>query len=189
MTRKRRESRTGMFVGSAALVGVYLAIHNGPVKPGPAVAVAAAAVPPPPAAAPAHPAPPPHPGSRTDWAAEVLHGAGLPVNDVTVQAMLTWMLAEGGGFGNQASFDPLNLNPPADTPWPGKHASGAWAFPDWADGVRFTIAVLHQANYAGIYAAFRASRSYHSIIVAIVTGGWSGDNYAGNHVMQAALRR
>jgi len=37
MTRKRRESRTGMFVGSAALVGVYLAIHNGPVKPGPAV--------------------------------------------------------------------------------------------------------------------------------------------------------
>lgn len=143
-------------------------------------------------AKPGRPAAPAGGGTRQAWAEDVLRAAGLPVTDPNVRAMVTWTYAEMGGFGNQAVNNPLNLNP-GTAPWPGRPADGAWAFPEgpagWDDGVRETAAYLAMSNFAGIRAALQRGDSEHAVIVAIVRSPWTGNHhYAGNQVMQDALR-
>jgi hypothetical protein len=124
------------------------------------------------------------------WAVALLKGAGLPAPAASVDAVEVWERAEGGGFGNQATWNPLNLNPCSGRvcpDWPGHPADGAWAFPDERDGLDETIDYLHYPNFAAIYAAFAHQESEHQILAAIVSSPWAGSHYAGNLVMAQAL--
>lgn len=115
--------------------------------------------------------------SRPAWARALLRGIPEPVTTCNLSAVVAWEVAEGGGFGNQASFDPLNLNPPAGTPWPGHAAIGAWAFPDARTGLAYTVQVIR--SYGAILAALQAGNDAQAVCDAIMASPWAQSHYNG----------
>lgn len=118
-------------------------------------------------------------GTPAGWARSLLAADSLPQTSCNVNAVLEWEAREGGGFGNQAAYNPLNLNPPANAGWPGYHAIGAWAFPDAATGLRYTVATLNNGNYGGILAALRAGDDAQRVCDAIMASPWAASHYNG----------
>lgn len=119
------------------------------------------------------------PRSRRGWARAFLAGARLPVTRCNLSAVTEWEIREGGGFGNQAENNPLNVNPPADVGWPGYHAIGAWAFPSARDGLVYTIRTIYNGNYGEILAALRAGNDAQAVCNAIMASPWASSHYDG----------
>lgn len=111
------------------------------------------------------------------WADALLAAMSWPHTSCNFNAMTTWESREGGGFGNQAAYNPLNVNPPADTPWPGSPAIGAWAFPDAKDGLTYTVQTLSNGDYGAIDAAFRVGTSAQADCDAIEDSPWATSHY------------
>jgi hypothetical protein len=117
--------------------------------------------------------------TRVSWARAFLKADHLPRTRCNLNAVTAWELREGGGFGNQAAGNPLNVNPPPGTPWPGYHAIGAWAFPDAATGLRYTVATLNNGYYPGILAALRRGNNAQRVCDAIMASPWAASHYGG----------
>lgn len=115
--------------------------------------------------------------SRDSWARALLRADGLPRTSCNVSAVTQWELAEGGGFGNQAENNPLNVNPGPGAGWPGYNATGAWAFPDAATGLRYTVATLNNGNYGGIISALQAGGNAQAVMNAIQASPWAASHY------------
>jgi hypothetical protein len=111
------------------------------------------------------------------WARALLAADSLPLTACNLSAVTEWEAREGGGFGNQASFNPLNVNPGPGAGWPGHPAIGAWAFPDATTGLRYTVATLDNGYYAGILAALRAGDSAQAVCDAIEDSPWAASHY------------
>lgn len=118
-------------------------------------------------------------GTHAGWARALLAADRLPRTSCNVNAVLEWEAREGGGFGNQAHFNPLNVNPGPGAGWPGYNAIGAWAFPDAATGLRYTVATLNNGNYGGILAALRAGNDAQRVCDAIMASPWAASHYGG----------
>lgn len=113
------------------------------------------------------------------WAKAFLTTAHLPSSTCNYNAVREWETGEGGGFGNQASYNPLNVNPPAGTPWPGHHVMGAWAFPDAKTGLKYTVQTLYNGYYATIIATFKIGNSAQQDCDAIEDSPWAASHYYG----------
>jgi hypothetical protein len=118
-------------------------------------------------------------GTHAGWARALLAADSLPQTSCNLNAVLAWERAEGGGFGNQATGNPLNVNPGPGAAWPGHNAIGAWAFPDAATGLRYTVATLNNGNYGAVLAAFRAGNSAQRVCDAIMASPWAASHYRG----------
>jgi hypothetical protein len=118
-------------------------------------------------------------GTHAGWARALLAADRLPRTSCNLSAVLEWERAEGGGFGNQASYNPLNVNPGPGAGWPGYNATGAWAFPDAATGLRYTVATLNNGNYGGILAALRRGNSAQAVCDEIEHSPWAASHYGG----------
>lgn len=117
--------------------------------------------------------------THAGWARGLLAADRLPQTGCNVSAVLEWEAREGGGFGNQAHYNPLNVNPGPGAGWPGYSATGAWAFPDAATGLRYTVATLNNGYYGGILAALRAGNSAQAVCNAIMASPWAASRYGG----------
>lgn len=117
--------------------------------------------------------------THAGWARGLLAADRLPQTGCNVSAVLEWEAREGGGFGNQAHYNPLNVNPGPGAGWPGYSATGAWAFPDAATGLRYTVATLNNGYYGGILAALRAGNSAQRVCNAIMASPWAASRYGG----------
>jgi hypothetical protein len=115
--------------------------------------------------------------TRAGWASALLAAVGAPHTSCTMNAVVTWELHEGGGFGNQAENNPLNVNPGPGAGWPGYSATGAWAFPDPQTGLRYTVATLGLPAYGGIRAALRAGNDAQATVNAIENSPWAASHY------------
>lgn len=111
------------------------------------------------------------------FAKALIKAEHAPVTSCNMGAVTTWERYEGGGFGNQASYDPLNVNPGAGANWPGYNATGAWAFPDARTGFRYTVKTLNNGNYGGIISALRAGDSAQGVCNAIENSPWAASHY------------
>jgi hypothetical protein len=122
-------------------------------------------------------------GSNLDnpdgWAKAFLAEDSLPVTVCDFSAVTEWERREGGGFGNQAAFNPLNVNPGAGAGWPGHAAIGAWAFPSAATGLQYTVATLNNGDYAGILTTLRAGNNAQAVCDAIMASPWAASHYDG----------
>jgi hypothetical protein len=118
-------------------------------------------------------------GTRAGWARALLAADRLPQTSCNLSAVTEWEIREGGGFGNQAAYNPLNVNPGPGAGWPGYSATGAWAFPDAATGLRYTVATLNNGYYGGILAALRAGGSAQAVCDAIMASPWAASRYGG----------
>ena len=115
--------------------------------------------------------------SRLAWTKAFLREIPEPVTTCNKDAVVAWETAEGGGFGNQASNNPLNVNPPAGTPWPGYHANGAWAFPTADDGLHWTVLTIRNGNYGGILGALHQGNDAQAVADAIENSPWAQSHY------------
>jgi hypothetical protein len=117
-------------------------------------------------------------GSRASFAKALLKAIGAPLSAGNIKAVTSWETIEGGGFGNQAANNPMNLNP-GKANWPGHNADGAWAFPTLADGLKYTAQYLGMSNYSGILSALKADTkgSGISVINAIMDSPWAQSHY------------
>lgn len=111
------------------------------------------------------------------WAKALLSADSLPLSACNLSAVTEWEHREGGGFGNQASFDPLNVNPGPGAGWPGYPATGAWAFPDAQTGLRYTVTTLNNGYYGAILAALRIGNSAQAVCDAIMASPWAASHY------------
>jgi hypothetical protein len=118
-------------------------------------------------------------GTPAGVASALLAADSLPRTSCNLNAVTAWERAEGGGFGNQASYDPLNVNPGPGAGWPGHPAIGAWAFPDAATGLRYTVSTLNNGYYGGILSALRAGNSAQAVCNAIMASPWAANRYGG----------
>lgn len=118
--------------------------------------------------------------TRDSWARALLRADGLPRTSCNVTAVVTWELHEGGGFGNQAAFNPLNVNPGPGAGWPGYNATGAWAFPDPRTGLRYTVATLNNGSYGPVLSALRDGSSAQAVLTAVEDSPWAGSHYGYN---------
>jgi hypothetical protein len=118
-------------------------------------------------------------GTPAGWAHALLAAEGDPQTTCNLSAVTEWERREGGGFGNQASYNALNVNPGAGANWPGHPAIGAWAFPDAQTGLRYTVATLSSGYYDGIRAALRAGNSAQAVCDAIMASPWAASHYDG----------
>jgi len=116
-------------------------------------------------------------GTPAGWAVALLAAEGMPRTSCNLNAITEWEAREGGGFGNQAAFNPLNVNPGPGAGWPGYSAIGAWAFPDAATGLRYTIQTLNDGYYVGVLAALRAGDSAQAVCNAIEASPWAASHY------------
>ncbi len=111
------------------------------------------------------------------WAIALLAAEGDPRTSCNFNAVREWEAREGGGFGNQASYNPLNVNPGPGAGWPGYSADGAWAFPDAADGLTYTVRTLGNGYYGAILSALRAGNSAQAVCDEIEDSGWAASHY------------
>ena len=116
-------------------------------------------------------------GTPAGWADALLQAESMPLTSCNISAIEAWEHAEGGGFGNQAAGNPLNVNPPATAGWPGHEANGAWAFDTPANGLKYTIETLNNGNYGSVLAALRAGNDAQSVMNAIETSPWAASHY------------
>ena len=113
------------------------------------------------------------------WAHALLKDEGFPRTSCNMNAVMTWERFEGGGFGNQAAFNPLNVNPGPGAGWPGSNATGAWAFPDAGTGLKYTIRTLNNGSYGGIISALQAGDNAQAVCNAIMASPWAASHYNG----------
>lgn len=113
------------------------------------------------------------------WAHALLAAESDPQTRCNFDAVTEWERREGGGFGNQAAYNPLNVNPGPGAGWPGYSAIGAWAFPDAVTGLRYTVMVLNSGYYGAIRAALRAGNSAQAVCDAIMASPWAASHYDG----------
>ena len=114
------------------------------------------------------------------FARNLIKAEHAPVTPANMCAVTTWERYEGGGFGNQAAYNPLNVNPGPGAGWPGYNATGAWAFPDAQTGLRYTVRTLGNGNYGGIIAALRNGHDAQGVLAAIQASPWAASHYGGN---------
>jgi hypothetical protein len=119
-------------------------------------------------------------GSREAWARAFLRAIPEPRTACNRSAVVAWETAEGGGFGNQAAHDPLNVNPGPGAGWPGYPATGAWAFPDDATGITYTVRTIRNGNYGGILSALSAGDDAQAVCDAIMASPWAASHYSGS---------
>jgi hypothetical protein len=118
-------------------------------------------------------------GTRRGWARAFLAAIPEPVTRCNVNTVVAWEHAEGGGFGNQAANDPLNVNPGPGAGWPGYPAIGAWAFPDPQTGLDYTVQTVRLGYYSGVRAALSAGNDPQGVCDAIMASPWAGSHYNG----------
>lgn len=117
--------------------------------------------------------------TRAGWARAFLRAIPEPRTACNLSAVVAWETREGGGFGNQAAFNALNVNPGPGAPWPGYNAIGAWAFPDAQTGLDYTVRTIENGNYGGILAALHAGNSAQAVCDAIMNSPWAESHYGG----------
>ena len=126
-------------------------------------------------AMPAAPVPAGASQSRVAWARAFLRAIPEPRTRCNVNAVTAWETAEGGGFGNEAANNPLNLNPGPGSGWPGYYVTGAWAFPDATTGLTYTVRTVR--NYGGILAALHAGNDAQAVASAVENSPWAASHY------------
>ena len=116
------------------------------------------------------------------WAKAFLAADGMPVTRCNRNAVVAWEYAEGGGFGNQAEYNVLNVNPGPGAGWPGYNATGAWAFPDAETGLKYTVATIRNGDYQGIQDALKAGDNAQAVCNAIMASPWAASHYSGDYI-------
>lgn len=108
--------------------------------------------------------------SQSGFAKAVLQGIGAPVTQNNIAAMVGWENAEGGNWGNNARYNPLNTTLPAAGAT-SINSAGVKAYTSWSQGVAATVATLKQGNFTGIRAALHAGTP-QAVATAIGQSPW-----------------
>jgi murein DD-endopeptidase MepM/ murein hydrolase activator NlpD len=114
--------------------------------------------------------------TRRDFAVALLNALGAPVTSQNLLAVMSWEVAEGGGFGGRTAFNPLNTT----LPMPGSRpvtAVGVQAYTSASQGLTATVNTLRNGRYSGIIAALRAGNSAQAVERAVAASPWGTGSF------------
>jgi hypothetical protein len=106
----------------------------------------------------------------------LLNALGAPVTSQNLLAIMSWEVAEGGGFGGRTAFNPLNTT----LPMPGSRpvtAVGVQAYTSASQGLTATVNTLRNGRYSGIIAALRAGNSAQAVERAVAASPWGTGSF------------
>jgi murein DD-endopeptidase MepM/ murein hydrolase activator NlpD len=115
-------------------------------------------------------------GTRRDFAVALLNALGAPVTSQNLLAIMSWEVAEGGGFGGRTAFNPLNTT----LPMPGSRPVtrvGVQAYTSASQGLTATVNTLRNGRYSGIVAALRAGNSARAVEQAVAASPWGTGSF------------
>lgn len=112
--------------------------------------------------------------TQKSWAVALLHGLGAPLTKANIQAIVGWENAEGGNWGNSATFNPLNTTQvPASGSYGNTGTQGnIKAYSSWKQGLDATIATLRNGQYGSILSALKAGNNPNAVAGAIGSSPW-----------------
>jgi hypothetical protein len=109
---------------------------------------------------------------------ELIAALGGHPTPATVRALETWQRMEGGSTNNPDTYNFLNTTLRV----PGSHGTGnvagVQAYPDFATGLRATIATLRNGYYDPIIQAIRTGNWTSTPALAHALKTWSGGGYS-----------
>lgn len=106
-----------------------------------------------------------------EFAQAVLAGVGAPITSSNIAAIVGWEKAEGGAWGNDAAYNPLNTT--LDAPGAQSiNSAGVKAYTSWQQGVTATVATLKNGSYSGILSSLRAGNDPAAVAAAIGSSPW-----------------
>src|SRR5262249_45277831 len=108
------------------------------------------------------------------WARAFLRASGAPRSACNIGAVLAWEGAEGGHWGNPARYNPLNTarDLRGSSLMPGPNPAGVRAYRSWDQGLRATVATLHNGHYGAVLAALRAGNDAQAVADAVAASPW-----------------
>jgi hypothetical protein len=163
MAKKKKGTGTKLAVAAGVIAGLVHLSHGGSIIPAELLSLGSGDL-----------------GTHGGWAKAFLAADGMPLTRCNRNAVVAWEYAEGGGFGNQAENNPLNVNPGAGAGWPGYPATGAWAFPDPQTGLNYTVSTIRNGDYQGIQDQLAAGDNAQGVCDAIMASPWASSHYDGN---------
>ena len=115
------------------------------------------------------------------WATQFLQGVGAPVTDANMQAITTWMNAEGGNWNNTAKYNPLNTTKsmPGAKTMQGSSA-GVKAYASWNQGLQANVDTLKLSYYSDVRSALMQGNDTNAVLQAVQNSPWAAGHYGYN---------
>jgi len=125
------------------------------------------------------------------WAQYLLQYMGLPETSNNINSLVSWGVAEGGGFGGGVSADQAatnNVLNTSDTGFGAILANGRTepAYPTLQDGIQATAATLGNGNYGAILNDLQESAPPSETLSAVVDSDWAASHYGGSIPLASA---
>jgi hypothetical protein len=119
------------------------------------------------------------------WAQYLLQYMGLPETSNNINSLVSWGVAEGGGFGGGVPADRAATNNVLNTSETGFGATLANgrtepAYPTLQDGIQATAATLGNGNYGAILNDLQSSAPPSETLSAVVDSDWAASHYGGS---------
>lgn len=112
------------------------------------------------------------------WATQFLQKAGAPVTEQNLQAITTWMNAEGGHWKNTAKYNPLNTTKtmPGAKTMQGSSA-GVKSYASWNQGLEANVKTLNLSYYDDVRAALNKGDDANAVLQAVQNSPWAAGHY------------
>jgi len=116
---------------------------------------------------------------------------GLPETSNNINSLVSWGVAEGGGFGGGVPADQAATNNVLNTSETGFGAILANnrtepAYPTLQDGIQATAATLGNGNYGAILNDLQSSAPPSETLSAVVDSDWAASHYGGSIPLASA---
>lgn len=112
------------------------------------------------------------------WATQFLEKSGAPVTEQNLQAIMTWMNAEGGHFKNTAKYNPLNTTktmPGAKTMQ--NSSAGVKSYASWNQGLEANVQTLNLSYYKDVRSALMKGDDANAVLQAVQNSPWAAGHY------------
>lgn len=113
------------------------------------------------------------------WAVAFLQGLGMPTSGSNIEFVMSWEEAEGGNWGNNARYNPLNTTQPGYG-GTGINSVGVQAYPSWSAGLQANIQVIKNGYYNQILGLLRqGNASPQDMANAVANSPWGTQPFSG----------
>ena len=117
--------------------------------------------------------------TQASWARALLTAGGWPLTTCNLNAVVSWENAEGGNWGNDAQFNPLDTTEQEPGSWAvntvdGVHVQG---YPSWQTGFAATLTTLNNGFYPTILAALTTGNDAQSVADAVTASPWGTEPF------------
>lgn len=113
------------------------------------------------------------------WAVAFLQALGAPTTGTNIEFIMSWEAAEGGNWGNSATYNPLNTTQPGFG-GVAMNSVGVKAYPTWEAGLQANITAIRNGLYNNVVQLLQqGSAPVQELADAVSSGPWGTQQFNG----------